>query len=126
MSGKVIVRGSYPRSVKTMQTGLDSHLNGILLKNSRDSHMHRHTCHIYLTFRIHFLFFYKELSYFNTLQSNTFLLLRQCIHTQKYPNSYFVPSICLMMVIIPNTLNPLNICTHIPSLERTTIVVFIK
>lgn len=59
MSGKVIVRGSYPRHVKTMQTGLDSHLNGILLKNSRDSHMHRH--HIPHLFNFQNILFYSAI-----------------------------------------------------------------
>lgn len=46
MSEKVIVWGSYPRHIRTGQTGLDSQ-NRILLRNSRDSHMHAHTHHIH-------------------------------------------------------------------------------
>lgn len=85
MSGKVIAQGSYPRHVKTTQTGLDSLLNGILLKNSRDSHMHRHTYRIYLAFRIHFnfLFCYKDKNKVTSIYYNQkVFLLHQCIHTQ--------------------------------------------
>lgn len=108
MSGKVIAQGSYPRHVKTTQTGLDSLLNGILLKNSRDSHMHRHTYCIYLAFRIHcnFLFCYKDKNKVTSIYYNQKVVFTSSsMHTHKTPKFLFLCQVLcsIMVMIIPNT-----------------------
>lgn len=102
MSGKVIVRGSYPRHVKTMQTGLDSHLNGILLKNSRDSHMHRHHIpHLFNFQNILFLFCYKDKNKVILIYYNQKIVFTSSpMHTQKTPKFLSCARYCLIMVVV--------------------------